>query len=139
MLYADFGEFLFYEVGCIILALRSSRRLDRFLLGPLKGVVSDLLPAILPYRVVRASRELLVVCNGVGVAVVLDVRLVDSWRHDVVLPTRYEQQRRPILVPEVHVGVLVAWREVSEGPSPHEAAWRGDVVALVDLVGLLPA
>src|SRR5215207_8879468 len=134
MLYADFAEFLFYEVGCIILALRSSRRLGRFLLGPLKGVVSYLLPAILPHRVVRASRELLVVCNGVGVAVVLGVRLVDRWRHEVVLPTRYEQQRRPILVPEVHVNILVTGREVGQGPSPHEATRSGDVVALVDLV-----
>src|SRR5829696_8056059 len=138
MLYADFGEFLFYEVGCIILALRSSRRLDRFLLGPLKGVVSDLLPAILPYRVVRASRELLVVCDGLAVTVVLGVRLVYSWRHEVVLPTRYEQQRRPILVPEVHVNILVSGREIGEGPGPHEAARSGDVVALVDLVRLLP-
>src|SRR5829696_3728503 len=139
MLYADFGEFLFYEVGCIILALRSSRRLGRFLLGPLKGVVSDLLPAILAYRVVRPSRELLVVCDGVGVAVVLSVRLVDRWRHQVVFSTRYEQQGRPILVPEVHVDILVSGREVGEGPGPYEAARRGDVVSLVDLVGLLPA
>src|SRR5215207_10532955 len=139
MLYADFAEFLFYEVGCIILALRSSRRLGRFLLGPLKGVVSDLLPAILPYRVVRASRELLVVCDRAGVAVVLGVRLVDRWRHEVVFSTRYEQQRRPVFVPEVDVGVLVSGREVSEGPSPHEAARSGDVVALVGLVRLLPA
>src|SRR5918998_3304395 len=74
--------------------LRSSRRLGRFFLGPLKGVVCDLLPAILAYRVVRASRELLVVCNGVGVAVVVDVRLVDSGRHEGVLAPCYEEQGR---------------------------------------------
>src|SRR5918997_2861691 len=108
--------------------LRSSRRLGHFFLGPLKGVVSDLLPAILAYRVVRASRELLVVCNGVGVAVVLDVRLVDSGRHEVVLAPCYEEQGRTVFVPEVHVGVLVAWGEVGEGSGPHEAARSGDVV-----------
>ena len=107
--------------------------------SPLKRVVGDLLPAILPDCVVRASRELLVVCDGVGVAVVLSVRLVDRWRHQVVFSTRYEQQGRPILVPEVHVDILVSGREVGEGPGPHEAARRGDVVSLVDLVGLLPA
>src|SRR5215204_6947384 len=116
------------------LTLRSICWTLRVLYGPLKGVVSDLLPAILPYRVVRASRELLVVCDRAGVAVVLDVRLVDSWRHEVVLPTRYEQQRRPILVPEVYVNILVTRREVGQGPGPNEAARRGDVVALVDLV-----
>src|SRR3954468_2934941 len=119
--------------------LRSSRRLGRFFLGPLKGVVCDLLPAILAYRVVRASRELLVVCDGVGVAVVLSVRPVERWRHQVVFSTRYEQQGRPILVPEVHVDILVSGREVGQGPGPHEAARRWDVVALVDLVRLLPA
>jgi predicted ester cyclase len=41
--------------------------------GPLKRVVSDLLPAVLAHRVVGASRELLVVSDGLGVAVVLDV------------------------------------------------------------------
>ena len=109
------------------------------LFGPLKGVVSDLLPAVLAHRVVGAAGELLVVGDALGVAVVLGVRLVDRWRHQVVFSTRYEQQGRPILVPEVDVGVLVAGREVGEGPGPHEAARRGDVVALVDLVGLLPA
>src|SRR4029450_2902337 len=79
---------------------------------PLERVVSDLLPSILPYRVVRASRELLVVSDRVGVAVVLGVRLVDRWRHEVVLPTRYEQQRRTILVAEVNVNILVSGREV---------------------------
>src|SRR5215208_4678758 len=109
------------------------------LLSPLKGVVCYLLPAFLPHRVVRASLELLVVCNGLDVAVVLHIRLVDRWMHAVVLATCYEQQGRAVFVPEVDVGVLVARREVSEGPSPHEAARSGDVVALVDLVGLLPA
>src|SRR5215204_3183217 len=102
--------------------------------GPLKGVVCDLLPAVLSHRVVRASRELLVVRYGLGVAVVLGVRLVDSWRHEVVLPTRYEKQGRTILVPEVHIDVLVARGEVGQRPGPHEAARRWDVVALVDLI-----
>ena len=93
----------------------------------------------MPDGVVRAARELLVVCNGLDVAVVLDVRLVDRRRHDVVLAPRYEEQGRAVFVPEVDVGVLVARGEVSEGPSPHEAARSGDMVALVDLVGLLPA
>src|SRR5215208_3076864 len=127
------------RLGEKVLVLRSSRRLARFLLGPLKGVVCDLLPAILPYRVVQASRVLLVVCNALDVAAVLDVRLVDRRRHDVVLAPRYEEQGRPLFVAEVDVGVLVARGEVSQGPSPHEAARSGDVVALVDLVRLLPA
>ena len=41
--------------------------------GPLEGVVCDLLPAVLPDGVVGASRELLVVRDRLGVAVVLDV------------------------------------------------------------------
>ena len=59
------------------LTLRSSCWTLRVLYGPLKRVVGDLLPAVLPDRVVRASRELLVVCDRPGVAVVLGVRLVD--------------------------------------------------------------
>src|ERR671912_95287 len=114
--------------------LHSSRCTLRVLYRPLKGVICYLLPSVLPHREVRASFELLVVCNGLGVAVVLDIRLVDRWRHDVVLAPRYEQQGRPLFVPEVHVGLLVARGEVSEGPSPHEAARSWDVVALVDLV-----
>src|SRR5688572_19283166 len=116
------------------MSLRSSGWTLRVLYRPLKGVVCYLLPSVLPHRVVRAAFELLVVCNGLGVAVVLDVRLVDRWRHEVVVAPRYEQKRRPIVVPKVHVGVLVARREVGQGPGPHEAARSGDVVALVDLV-----
>src|SRR5215211_7349099 len=112
---------------------------DGVLFGPHKRVVSDLLPAVLAHRVMRSFGELLVVCDALGVAVVLSVRLVDRWRHQVVFSTRYEQQRRAVVVPEVDVGILVAGREVGEGPGPHEAARRGDVVARVDLVGLLPA
>jgi hypothetical protein len=44
-----------------------------------------------------------------------------------------------VLVPEIHVGLLVARREVGEGTGPHQPARGGDVVALVDLVGFLPA
>ena len=102
--------------------------------GPVEGVVGDLLPAVLTQRVVRASRELFVVRNGVGVAVVLDVSLVDRWRHQVVLAARYEQQGRAVFVPEVDVGVLVARREVGQDPAPDEAARCGDMVALVDPV-----
>src|SRR3712207_4484002 len=107
---------------------------DGVLFGPLQGVISDLLPAVLTQRVVRAPRELLVVCYGLGVTVVLDVGLVDRRRHQVVLSTRNEEQGRSVFVPEVHVCVLVAWREVGQHPTPHEAARRGDMVALVDLV-----
>ena len=98
---------------------------DGVLFGPLKRVVSDLLPAVLAQRVVRAAGELLVVCDALGVAVVLGVRLVDRWRHQVVLSTRYEQQGRAVLVPEVDVGVLVAGREVGGGPGPHELPGAG--------------
>src|ERR687897_2491424 len=121
-------------------APRSGRWSGRGVLScPRKRVVGDLLPAVLPDGKVGAPRELLVVCYGLGVAVVLHVRLVDSGRHEVVLAPRYEEQGRPVLVPEVHVGVLVTGREVGEGPGPHEAARRRDVVALVDLVRLLAA
>src|SRR5215217_4837656 len=82
-------------------------------LGPLERVVGYLLPAIAPDdAVVGAALELLVVGGALGVAVVLDVGLVDRWRHDVVLAARYEKQRRPVLVVEVYVVLLVAWREV---------------------------
>src|SRR5688572_6073150 len=116
------------------MSLRSSGWTLRVLYRPLKGVVCYLLPSVLPHRVVRAFRELLIVSDRVGVAVVLGVRLVDSWRHEVVFSTRYEQQRCPVFVPEVHVNILVTGREVGEGPGPHKAARSGDVVALVDLV-----
>src|SRR5215213_684850 len=111
----------------------------RVLYRPLEGVVCYLLPAVLPHREVRPSRELLVVRDALDVAVVLGVGLVDRWRHDVVLAPRYEQQGRPIFVAEVHVGLLVTRREVRQHRVPHEVARSGDVVALVGLVGVLPA
>src|SRR5918993_3924881 len=123
-----------YSSSCRATGGDQPRWVLRVIYGPLERVVCYLLPSVLPYRVVRASSELLVVCNGPGVTVVLDVRLVDRWRHDVVLAPRYEQQRRPLFVPEVDVGLLVTGREVGQGPGPHEAARRGDVVALVGLV-----
>src|SRR3712207_2980270 len=127
-----------YSSSCRATGGDQPRWVLRVIYGPLKRIVCYLLPSVLTHGVVRTSRELLVVCNGLDVAVVLDVRLVDRRRHDVVLAPRYEQQRRALFVPEVDVGVLVTRGEVREGPSPHEAARRGDVVALVDLVGLLP-
>jgi hypothetical protein len=59
------------------------------------------------------------------VAVLLGVRLVDRWRHEVVFSTRYEQQRCPAFVPEVDINILVTRREVGQGPSPHELAGSG--------------
>src|ERR687889_2133575 len=121
-----------------LMVLRSSRWALRVLYGPLEGVVGHLLPALAPYHaVVGAAFELLVVRYRLGVAVVLGVRLVYRRRHDVVLAARYEQERRPLLVAEVDVGVLVTGREVRKHPIPHEAPRRGDVVALVDLLGVL--
>jgi hypothetical protein len=73
------------------------------------------------------------------VAVVRHVRPVDRGRHEVVLAPSYQQQGRALLVLEVYVDVLVAGREVGGGRGPHERARRGDVVALVGLVGFLPA
>src|SRR5918995_4274361 len=120
--------------------LRSSRWALGVLYGPLKRVVCDLLPALSPdHAVVRTPLELLVVCWAVGVAVVLGVGLVHRRRHDVVLAAPYEQQRRPILVVEVHVGFLMTRGEVGGGPHPHQPARGGYVVALVDLIGLLAA
>src|SRR5919107_765497 len=120
------------------MVLRSSRRALRVFYGPRKGVVGYLLPALAPYNaVVGAAFELLVVGYRPGVAVVLGVGLVDRRRHDVVLAARYEQQRRPLLVAEVDVGILVTGREVRKHPVPHEAARRGDVVALVGLLRIL--
>jgi hypothetical protein len=106
---------------------------------PLKGVVCYLLASLLPHRVVRASRELLIVSDRVGVAVVLGVRLVDRWRHEVVFSARYEQQRCAVFVPEVDVDILVTGCEVGQRSGPYEAARRWDVVALVDLIRLLSA
>src|SRR5918997_6763574 len=119
----------------IALMVRSSRRTPRVLGGPRKRVVCHLFPPLAPYHtVVGASFELLVVCYRLGVTVVLGVRLLDRRRHDVILAARYEQQRRPLLVAEVDVGVLVTRREVGKHPIPHEAPRRGDVVALVGLL-----
>src|SRR5918997_7013531 len=100
------------------LRLRSGRWTIRVLYRPLEGVVCNLLPAVLPHREVRAARELLVLRNGLNVAVVLDVGLVDRWRHQVVFSARYEQQGRTVLVPEVHVSVLVAGGEVGQHRVP---------------------
>src|SRR5918994_4166272 len=109
-------------------------------LGPLEGVVCYLLPALTPDdAVVRTARKLLVVGNRLGVPVVLDVGVVDRRRHDVVLAARYEQQRCPLFVPEVYVVLLVAWGEVGGSADPHQPARGGDVVALVDLLGLFAA
>src|ERR671920_172930 len=120
------------------MVLRSSRRALRVFYGPRKGVVGYLLPALAPYHaVVGAAFELLVVRYRLGVTVVLGVGLVDRRRHDVVLAARYEKQRRPLLVAEVDVGILVTGREVRKHPVPHEAPRRGDVVALVGLLRIL--
>ena len=97
------------------LQLSSSRWTLRVLHRPVEGVVCYLLPSVLADRV-AASGELLIVSGRVG-AVVLGVRLVDRWRHEVVFSTRYEQQRCPIFVPEVDVEILVAGREVGQGPA----------------------
>src|ERR687898_296376 len=51
----------------------SGRRAGGVLGGPLQSVVGDLLPAVLPDGVMRAPRELPVVGDGLGVAVVLNV------------------------------------------------------------------
>src|ERR671912_1659667 len=117
-----------YSSSCRATGGDQPRWVLRVIYGPLERIVGYLLPSVLTHRVVRAARELLVVCNALDVAVVLGVRLVDRWRHEVVFSTRYEQQGRAVFVPEVHVGVLVARREVGQRPSPHEAARRGDVV-----------
>src|SRR5918998_438266 len=118
--------------------VRSSRRTPRVLGGPRKRVVCHLFPPLAPYHtVVGASFELLVVRYRLCMAVVLGVGLAYRWRHDVVLAARYEKQRRAVLVAEVDVGVLVSGREVRKHPVPHEAPRRGDVVALVDLLGVL--
>src|SRR5919107_2141029 len=120
------------------MVLRSSRWALRVLYGPLEGVVCDLLPALAPYHaVVGATFELLVVRYRLGVTVVLGVGLDYRRRHDVVLAARYEKQRRPLLVAEVDVGVLVTGREVRKHPVPHEAPRRGDVVAFVGLLRVL--
>jgi hypothetical protein len=60
-------------------------------LGPLKRVVGDILPSVLTQRVVRAPWELLELGNGLGVAVVLEVGLVDRRWLEVVLPACYEK------------------------------------------------
>src|ERR671916_1024894 len=118
--------------------VRSSRRTPRVLGGPRKRVVGHLFPPLAPYHtVVGASFELLVVRYRLGMAVVLGVGLAYRWGHDVVLAARYEQERRAVLVAEVDVGVLVTRREVGKHPIPHEAPRRGDVVALVGLLGVL--
>src|SRR5215217_4092048 len=102
--------------------------------GPLKRVVGDLLPTILSEGVVGAPRELLVVCDGLGVTVVLGVGLLDRRRLEVVLPASDEQQRRAVIIIVVDVVFLVARLEVGQDRTPDEATRRRDVVALVDLV-----
>ena len=84
---------------------------------PLKGVVCYLLPSVLSHGVVRTSRELLVVSDRLGVAVVLGVRLVDRWRHEVVFSTRDEQQRCPVFVLEVDINILVTGVKLASGPA----------------------
>src|SRR5918992_1552668 len=114
--------------------VRSSRRTPRVLGGPRKRVVCHLFPPLAPYHtVVGASFELLVVCYRLGVTVVLGVRLLDRRRHDVILAARYEQQRRPIFIPEVHVVLLMAGREVGGSSDPHQPARGGAMVGLVGL------
>ncbi len=72
------------------------------------------------------AETLLVVVDGPSVAVMLQVRRDYRRRHDVVLAARFEQQGRGF-VPEVHVGVLVAWREVGESTAhtrlPETGTW----------------
>ena len=66
--------------------------------GPRRARWPTLARSLLPpssrpgHHVVRASRELLVVRDRLGVAIVLDVGLVYRRWHKVVLAPRYEQQ-----------------------------------------------
>ena len=62
----------FHALRWIGLRLGSGRWMLSVLYRPLKGVVCYLLPSVLSHRVVRASRELLIVSDRFG-AVVLGV------------------------------------------------------------------
>ena len=73
------------------LVLRSRRACRGVLDGPLQGVVGYLLPSGLAHGEVGAALELLVLGDAIDPPVVLDVGLVDRWRHDVVLATRDKQ------------------------------------------------
>ena len=92
---------------------------------------------VLSDGVVGASRELLVVGDRLGVAVVLGVRPVHRGRHDVVVAPRQEQQGGTFVVVVVDPRLLRSRLEVGENAAPEDAAVGGDVVALVEGLGLL--
>src|SRR5262245_47668688 len=108
------------------------------LVAPVQREVRDVFPAGLADREVAAALELAVVGVRRGL-VVLEVRAVHGRGHDVVGAAGDEQQRRALVVVEVDPGVLVTGREVGQDAVPDPAAGGGDVVALVDLGGLLVA
>ncbi len=68
---------------------------------PDEGVVGNLLPAVLPNGVVRATWELVEVSDRLRPPVVVHVGLVDGRRHDVVVPTGmiHSYRHRPGLAP----------------------------------------
>jgi hypothetical protein len=104
---------------------------------PVECVVGDLFPSILTKGVVGTAREGLEFSDGRRVLVVLEVRLVQSEWLQVVFASSDQEQRRTVVVFEVDVGVVVTRGEVGEHAVPDEAAGRGDVEVLIDLVGLL--
>src|SRR3954451_21807105 len=96
----------------------------RVLVAPVEGVVGDLLPSRLADGEVAAPRELPVVRVRGRLRVVVGVGLVDLGGHDVVLAARDEQQRRPLVVADVHPRLLVARGEVGQHAAPDPGAGR---------------
>src|SRR3954447_19758880 len=100
--------------------------------------LGDLLPALADHEQVRSALELEVVGLRGRALVLLVLGLGDGRRHRVVLVGPDDQQRRALLVLEVHLGARVQ-REVGEPGLVEDAAGLGHRVALVGRRGVLLA
>src|SRR5206468_1865335 len=84
-------------------------------------------------RIVGATRELAISGEGSGFRVLPHVRLVDRWRHQVIVATRDEEQRRPVALSVIHLrlGVRVEKRQRSV---PKNSSRAGNLEPVVNLL-----
>src|SRR5436305_12417070 len=103
---------------------------------PVESVVRDLFPAGLSDREMGAAGELLVLGHRAGVRIMFRCLSVDGGRHNVVSATRDQEQRRALVVVEVHArgGVRI---EVGQGRLEKDATWTRYRVALEGLQRVL--
>src|SRR5262245_1964417 len=89
----------------------------RVLLGPRESIVGDLFPPLLGRHEMRASRKFPDLCDRVRL-VVLRVRALDCWRHQVIFAPRDEEKGRASVVMVVDRDLLGAGDEIRQDAVP---------------------